>query len=85
MGDYTFEKSLISVSDGESLSGFTQGDGSHLVGKTTTLDCRAWKTVEIKDNAANFKDNDGNQRLDGAQSHDGCPNPTTPNPKPNIG
>ena len=76
MADYSIwilGASNITVSGGEQLSGFTQGDGSHLVGETIRLENNSWEEVFISDNGsdANFDDNDGNQRLDGAQVIDG--------------
>lgn len=76
MSDYSIwilEESNITVSGGESLDGITQGDGSHLVGETITLDSNDWLQVDIRDGGSDsdFDDNDGNQRLDGAQTIDG--------------
>ncbi len=76
MADYSvwiLEESNISVSNGVSLDGVTQGDGSHLDGEFITLLSNDWLEVEITDagSDANFDDNDGNQRLDGAQTIDG--------------
>lgn len=76
MADYSvwiLEESNISVSGGESLDGITQGDGSHLDGETITLLNNNWLEVTIRDNGSDsdFDDNDGNQRLDGAQVIDG--------------
>ncbi len=56
--------------DDEELSGFTQGTGEHLDGLTITLNERNWEAIEVSDNDPNFDDNDGNQRLDGAQVFD---------------
>lgn len=53
------------------LSGFTQGDGSHLAGQTITLNSNAWETVAISDDDANFNDSENGQTLDGATSYDG--------------
>ncbi|GAA6190287.1 Hint domain-containing protein [Phaeobacter sp. NW0010-22] len=64
-------ESQITVSGGQQLDGVTQGDGSHLVGQTLTLNSNAWTEVEIRDNDTNFSDNDSNQRLDGSQNIDG--------------
>lgn len=68
---YALGASQISVSGGGQLSGITQGDGSHLDGLTITLNTNAWEAVLIDDNDSNFDDNDGNQRLEGAQTFDG--------------
>lgn len=64
-------ESSISVSGGKTLDGITQGDGSHLVGETITLNAPNWEKVTISDNDPVFADNDGNQRLAGAQTIDG--------------
>lgn len=76
MADYSIwmlEESNITVSGGLSLDGITQGDGSHLLGETITLNNSNWIEVDITDSGSDssFDDNDGNQRLDGAQSIDG--------------
>ena len=70
---WMLEASNITVSGGESLSGITQGDGSHLVGETIRLDSNDWLETSIRDGGGDtdFDDNDGNQRLDGAQTIDG--------------
>ena len=65
-------ESNISVSGGKTLDGITQGDGSHLVGETVTLNTRDWVQVDIRDGDTDFDDNDGNQRLDGSQTIDGA-------------
>ncbi|QYX56416.1 Hint domain-containing protein [Roseovarius sp. SCSIO 43702] len=68
---YALGASQISVSGGEQLSGITQGDGSHLVGETITLNSNLWEAVSIDDNDSDFDDNDTGQTLNGAQSFDG--------------
>jgi len=70
---WMLEASNITVSGGKSLSGFTQGDGSHLVGETIRLDTNDWLETFIRDGGRDteFDDNDNNQRLDGAQTIDG--------------
>ncbi len=55
--------SQVAVSGGGSLSGITQGDGSHLVGRTITLSAPGWTEALITDNDAAFDDNDTGQRL----------------------
>ncbi|PKP83786.1 MAG: hypothetical protein CVT80_11930, partial [Alphaproteobacteria bacterium HGW-Alphaproteobacteria-2] len=65
---WMLEASNITVSGGKSLSGITQGDGSHLLGETIRLDNNNWLQTFIQDNDPNFDDNDGNQRLNGAQT-----------------
>ncbi|MGR3713818.1 MAG: hypothetical protein ACU0A6_11950 [Shimia sp.] len=76
MANYSFwalGESHVSLSGGEQLDGVTQGDGSHLVGETITLNSNSWEQIDVRDagSDSNFDDNDGNQRLDGAQSFDG--------------
>ncbi len=68
---YILAASDISVSGGQQLSGITQGDGSHLVDETITLNSRDWQAVTIDDNDAFFSDNDRSQSLDGRQTIDG--------------
>jgi len=68
---YALGESQISVSGGEQLSGITQGDGSHLVGETITLNSNAWDAVDIDDSDSTFDDSDTGQTLDGAQTFDG--------------
>ena len=59
----------ITVSGGGSLSGITQGDGSHLVGRAITLNGRDVVETLIADDDARFDDNDTTQQtLDGAQT-----------------
>ncbi|MCW8843902.1 MAG: Hint domain-containing protein, partial [Rhodobacteraceae bacterium] len=76
MANYSFwalGESYITVSGGVTLDGVTQGDGSHLVGKTITLNDNAWEEIAVKDGGSdtNFDDTDSNQRLDGGQNFDG--------------
>ncbi|WP_106358604.1 Hint domain-containing protein [Yoonia maritima] len=68
---YTLAESNITISDGAQLSGITQGDGTHLVGKTITLNNNSWQAVNIIDDNANFQDSSNGQTLDGAQTYDG--------------
>ena len=69
---YTLESSNITVSGGEQLSGITQGDGSHLMGETITLNSNDWIAVDIDDsNDSNFDDSDTSQSLENAISYDG--------------
>ncbi|MFO7919661.1 MAG: Hint domain-containing protein [Nioella sp.] len=69
---WMLEEANISVGGGKTLDGITQGDGSHLLGETITLNSNDWLQVDISDNDGNFDDNDGNQRLDGDQTIDGA-------------
>lgn len=62
---YTLEESNISISGGQQLSGLTQGDGSHLVGTTITLNNNDWVAVEVDDSDdTDFGDTDSSQSLD---------------------
>ncbi|TNF64979.1 MAG: Hint domain-containing protein [Rhodobacteraceae bacterium] len=65
--------SQITVSGGGQLSGITQGDGTHLIGRTITLNSSNFEQIGINDAGADttFDDNDGNQRLLATQSFDG--------------
>lgn len=76
MADYSIwvlSESQISITGGVSLDGITQGDGSHLVGETITIDTTSVTEIFISDagSETNFADNDAGQRLDGAQTIDG--------------
>jgi hypothetical protein len=68
---YVLGESQLSISGGGILDGVTQGDGSHMMGRTITLNTNAWTPVAIKDNNADFSDNDSSQQLNGAQTIDG--------------
>lgn len=68
---YILPEGQMTISGGGQLDGVTQGDGRHLVGKTITLDSRAWQPVVINDDDANFQDNDGSQRLASPTTIDG--------------
>lgn len=72
---WMLEAGNISVSGGKSLSGITQGDGSHLLGETITLQNLNVIETFINDDDPNFDDNDTGQRLAGAQTIDGQPYP----------
>ncbi|WP_317055510.1 Hint domain-containing protein [Roseovarius rhodophyticola] len=76
MADYTIAilpESDVTISGGTILDGVTQGDGSHLVGAFITLGNGPLTQLDVTDSGsdADFDDNDGNQRLDGAQTFDG--------------
>ena len=66
-------ESNLSISGGGQLDGVTQGDGSHLVGLTITIDTTNFEELEVRDPGSdtNFDDNDSNQRLRGSQDFDG--------------
>jgi hypothetical protein len=64
---WMLDKLNITVSGGGDLSGITQGAGTHLIGRTVTLNNNNWRETRIDDNDANFDDNDTTQRLSGAQ------------------
>jgi hypothetical protein len=68
---YVLNETALTISGGAILDGITQGDGSHLVGRTITLNSNAWYPVAINDDDPNFQDNDGSQRLNGAQNING--------------
>lgn len=61
---YMLSEGQMTIS-GAVLDGVTQGDGSHMVGATITLNSNVWQGVEIDDNPhdTSFDDNDGSQRL----------------------
>ncbi len=68
---YVLGESQITVSGGGQLDGITQGDGSHLAGRTITLNSGAWAPISVRDDDVDFQDNDTGQRLNGAQTVDG--------------
>ncbi|MEO1491019.1 MAG: Hint domain-containing protein [Pseudomonadota bacterium] len=69
---FALEELNITVSGDEQLSGISQGDGSHLVGETITLNNNAFVEVLVDDSDdTNFADNDSSQTLDGAQTFNG--------------
>lgn len=70
---YTLGGSQISISGGGQLSGITQGDGTHLAGRTITLNSNAWEAIDVFDSTGdtNFADSDNSQTLSGAQTMDG--------------
>jgi hypothetical protein len=89
MADYdiwVLGESQVTISGGGQLDGVTQGDGSHLVGRTITLNTRNWSAVAVTDNDSNFEDSDNSgQRLDGAQTIDGTfPIPAGQSSRPSI-
>lgn len=68
---YVLDESDLTLSGGQ-LDGLDQGDGSHLVGETLTINASNWYSVAISDGGdSDFRDNDGNQTLNGAQTIDG--------------
>ena len=69
---YALGASQISVSGTAQLSGISQGDGSHLVNETITLNSNAWAPVEIDDSDSNFDDSDNSQSLEGGLTFDGA-------------
>jgi len=69
---WMLEKLNITVTGAGDLDGNTQGDGSHLLGASITLDNDSWKQTSIQDNDPDFEDNDSTQQwLDGAQTING--------------
>ncbi|PZQ99767.1 MAG: hypothetical protein DI533_03725 [Cereibacter sphaeroides] len=61
---WMLESSKISLSDGATLGNKSQGDGSHLLHRTITLNEKAWHETFVADDDKSFDDNDGNQKLD---------------------
>jgi hypothetical protein len=57
----------------KTLDGLTQGDGSHLVGETLTINATSTTQITVDDNGSetNFADNDGGQELDADVTIDG--------------
>ncbi|MCV6825706.1 MULTISPECIES: Hint domain-containing protein [Halocynthiibacter] len=68
---YTLPEGSVSVSGGGEISGYTQGDGSHLQDLEITLNNNSWVPVEITDNDGNFEDNDSSQTLTNGISYGG--------------
>jgi hypothetical protein len=68
---FALGESQLTISGGEQLDGITQGDGSHLLGLTITLNSGAWTEMQLRDNDTNFGDNDSGQRFAGTQDFDG--------------
>ncbi len=65
-------ESHVSVSGGGQLDGVTQGDGSHLMGLSLTLNSNSWEELDFRDRGdRDFDDNDSDQRLRGNQTFDG--------------
>ena len=61
----------MTISGGGELSGYSQGDGSHLDGLTITLNNNNWETVTINDSDPGYGDSDNSQTLNGTQNFDG--------------
>lgn len=64
---YVLPENLMTIAGGQ-LDGVDQGDGSHLDGLTITLNSSIWVPISINDDDTDFGDNDGSQRLNGAQT-----------------
>lgn len=64
-------ESNLSISGSEELSGYIQGDGSHLVGETITFTSKEWTQTTIKDNDLGFGEDEDIQRLHGETTIDG--------------
>lgn len=76
MADYSIfvlSEGQLDISLTQGLDGITQGDGTHLIGETITIESRTATEVFISDGGSdtNFADNDGNQVLNGDQTIDG--------------
>ncbi|MEM6477747.1 MAG: Hint domain-containing protein [Pseudomonadota bacterium] len=67
---YVLDESDLSVNNPDGLDGVSQGDGSHLNGKTLTINAANWTPIAVRDDDVSFSDNDGSQVLDGAQDVD---------------
>lgn len=67
---FVLDESDITLSSGQ-LDGVTQGDGSHLLGVTLTINAPNWFSVAITDNDPNFQDSDSSQVLNGPATIDG--------------
>lgn len=72
---YVLPEDQMTIS-GAVLDGVSQGDGSHMVGATITLDSDNWVPVEINDagetpGSEAFSDNDTGQRLVNSVTMDG--------------
>lgn len=67
---YALAENQVTISNNAELSGYSQGDGSHLLGETITLNSNSWEQVLITDGGSdsNFADSDSDQRLDGPQT-----------------
>lgn len=61
---FALGESQLTISGGGQLDGITQGDGSHLVGLTITLNSKNFERIDIRDGGQDvfFDDNDNNQR-----------------------
>lgn len=66
-------ESNISLTGGVGLDGITQGDGSHLVGESLTINNWNADEVQVRDRGPErfFADNDSTQELRGRQTIDG--------------
>lgn len=73
---FTLEASNISIADPDDgtatpvLSGFNQGDGSHLQDMEITLNSNTWATVDVFDDDTNFNDSENGQVLDSDTTYD---------------
>ena len=65
---YTLGAGDISISGGGALSGYSQGDGTQLMGKTITLNAPNWQPIAVSDDDSWFADTDGSQVLTTAQN-----------------
>lgn len=70
---YVLGETHISISGNAVLSGINQGNGSHLDGRTITLESNSWEAITVFDTDSNFQDSDNSQRLSGDQTFDGTP------------
>jgi hypothetical protein len=68
---WMLEKLNISIDPPIDLDGITQGDGSHLLNRTITLENGDFLQTSIEDTDLDFEDNDASQTLSGQQTIDG--------------
>ena len=71
---FTIPESSVTVSNGVSLDGITQGSGVQLAGQTLTFASVAATELFVNDagSESNFADTDTTQTLDGTQTFDGA-------------
>lgn len=68
---YVLDESDLTLSPGVQLDGVTQGDGSHLIGATITLNNDNFTEIMVSDDDTMFGDSDSSQTLNGPQEIDG--------------
>ena len=68
---YALGSEQMTISGGGQLSGVTQGDGTHMAGRTITLNNNGWEAIAVLDTEDSFDDSDNSQQLSGNQTFDG--------------